>query len=117
MISTLISLSSTETENLDYHEKYGNDLLKDIDLELSFEDLSDALTTTASSFTMASSIGSESIKTMKLNPNIRIEDGKFYTEFKRMHAYDDATYSRCHDSSKRQSKKVCISLEYIHTLH
>ena len=42
MISTLISLSSTETENLDCHEKDGNDLLEDIDLELSFEDMSDS---------------------------------------------------------------------------
>ena len=70
MISTLISQSSKELRITNNREEDGEELLENIDLALSFEEMSDAFTTTASSFTMVSSIESGSIKTMKMKQGV-----------------------------------------------
>ena len=109
MISTLISQSSTELENFDICKKDENDILENIDLALSFEEMSDALTTSASSFTMASSIEGGSIRTMKFNPNIQFEGGKFYNDFQRLHCDDEASPTSPDTSFQHHSKQVCDS--------
>ena len=115
MISTLISQSSTELENFDLYKKEEHDILENIDLALSFEEMSDALTTSASSFTMASSIESGSIRTMKLNPNIQFEGGKFYNDFQQLHCYDGAAPTSPYTSSQHHSKQVCDSKVIFYT--
>ena len=109
MISTLISQSSTELENFDLYKKDENDILENIDLALSFEEMSDALTTSASSFTMASSIESRSIRTMKLNPNIQFEGGKFYNDFQWLQCDDEVVPTSPYTASQHHSKQVCDS--------
>ena len=69
MVSTIIS-SSEKDYNYKTNDEYNSikgssELLENIDLEVSFEDMSDVLTTTASSFTLASTIDSYTNKTIK----------------------------------------------------
>ena len=109
MISTLISRSSTELDNSDLYNKDENEILENIDLALSFEEMSDALTTSASSFTMASSIESGSIRTMKLNPNMQLESGKHYNDFQRLNCYEGAAPTSPSTSYQHHSKQVCDS--------
>ena len=76
MVSTIISSSEKDYKTHDGSNsiKGSSELLDNIDLEVSFEDMSDVLTTTASSFTLASTIDSYTNKTIKsgfcINPDI-----------------------------------------------
>ena len=109
MISTLISQNSKEFGNISNHEEDGEELLENIDLALSFEEMSDAFTTTASSFTMASSIESGSIKTMKMNQDIYVNEGRPDGGFGEKLRYKDTTNSNTSASSIRHCRNVCIA--------
>ena len=69
MVSTIVSSSEKHYKYKKYEgSKLINEsceLLENIDLEVSFEDMSDVLTTTASSFTLASTMDSYSNKTIR----------------------------------------------------
>ena len=109
MISTLISQNSKEFGNISNHEEDGEELLENIDLALSFEEMSDAFTTTASSFTMASSIESGSIKTMKMNPDVYVNEGRPDGGFGVKLCYEDTTNSSTYTSSNRHCRNVSIA--------
>ena len=122
MISTLISQNSKEFGNISNHEEDGEELLENIDLALSFEEMSDAFTTTASSFTMASSIESGSIKTMKMNPDIYVNERRPDGGFGEKLCYEDTTNSSTYTSSIRHCRNVCIAntimlKDYINFFH
>lgn len=110
MISTVISSNSKEYENFDGHDKDEEGILDNIDLYLSFEEMSDALTTTASSFTLASSIESGSVQTTMLKQNPLAGGAISYAELQKMCCFDDTTNSTSSSvSSKLDSKNVCIT--------
>ena len=109
MKSTLISQSSKEFRLTNNREEDGDEILDNIDLALSFEEMSDAFTTTASSFTMASSIESGSIKTMKMNPDIYVNEGRPDGELAEKFRYEDTTDSNTCTSFNRHCRNVCIA--------
>ena len=109
IISTVISSNSKEFGKFDGHDQDECGILDNIDLYLSFEEMSDALTTTASSFTLASSINSGSFQTTMLKQSPLMMDTKAYAELQKMCYFEDTSNSSSYMSSKRQSENVCIT--------
>ena len=115
MVSTFIS-SSEKDYNFNTHDesnsiKGSSEMLENIDLNVSFEDMSDVLTTTASSFTLASTLDSYTNKTVRpgfcINPDIMHQ--KSSQEIQKL----EASIPSILWCQKDGSHNVCIDLSYI----